>query len=165
MYTHTHTGNCRPWPVSGILTFMKFFSHGSSLTFCLCAVCELWWPWSSQIRSSNQPCFTLLFTKETIFYCLWWATRWCFTSRDFDDNRVLAWALFVVILCLFRSHCKFVFFFLIQWEFSENFPHAPILLISPLVHKKPLQEMEIAAITHGALLGLAYLHSHNMIHR
>uniref|UniRef100_A0A8C6M6Z0 Serine/threonine-protein kinase TAO3 n=2 Tax=Nothobranchius TaxID=28779 RepID=A0A8C6M6Z0_NOTFU len=33
------------------------------------------------------------------------------------------------------------------------------------LHKKPLQEMEIAAITHGALLGLAYLHSHNMIHR
>ncbi|XP_017550396.1 serine/threonine-protein kinase TAO1 [Pygocentrus nattereri] len=33
------------------------------------------------------------------------------------------------------------------------------------VHKKPLQEMEIAAITHGALQGLAYLHSHNMIHR
>lgn len=39
------------------------------------------------------------------------------------------------------------------------------VLISPQVHKKPLQEMEIAAITHGALLGLAYLHSHNMIHR
>uniref|UniRef100_A0AAQ4RGX4 Serine/threonine-protein kinase TAO3 n=1 Tax=Gasterosteus aculeatus aculeatus TaxID=481459 RepID=A0AAQ4RGX4_GASAC len=37
--------------------------------------------------------------------------------------------------------------------------------ISPQVHKKPLQELEIAAITHGALLGLAYLHSHNMIHR
>uniref|UniRef100_A0A673JSV3 non-specific serine/threonine protein kinase n=1 Tax=Sinocyclocheilus rhinocerous TaxID=307959 RepID=A0A673JSV3_9TELE len=35
----------------------------------------------------------------------------------------------------------------------------------PTVHKKPLQEMEIAAITHGALQGLAYLHSHNMIHR
>uniref|UniRef100_A0AAY4C8F6 Serine/threonine-protein kinase TAO3 n=1 Tax=Denticeps clupeoides TaxID=299321 RepID=A0AAY4C8F6_9TELE len=33
------------------------------------------------------------------------------------------------------------------------------------VHKKPLQEVEIAAIIHGALLGLAYLHSHNMIHR
>uniref|UniRef100_A0A673BJ31 non-specific serine/threonine protein kinase n=1 Tax=Sphaeramia orbicularis TaxID=375764 RepID=A0A673BJ31_9TELE len=33
------------------------------------------------------------------------------------------------------------------------------------VHKKPLQELEIAAITHGALQGLAYLHSHNMIHR
>ncbi|KAI4815050.1 hypothetical protein KUCAC02_005216 [Chaenocephalus aceratus] len=33
------------------------------------------------------------------------------------------------------------------------------------VHKKPLQEVEIAAITHGALRGLAYLHSHNMIHR
>ncbi|XP_039613129.1 serine/threonine-protein kinase TAO1 [Polypterus senegalus] len=33
------------------------------------------------------------------------------------------------------------------------------------VHKKPLQEIEIAAITHGALQGLAYLHSHNMIHR
>ncbi|MEE6503809.1 hypothetical protein FKM82_004966 [Ascaphus truei] len=33
------------------------------------------------------------------------------------------------------------------------------------VHKKPLQEVEIAAITHGALQGLAYLHSHNMIHR
>nr|XP_033813171.1 serine/threonine-protein kinase TAO3 isoform X1 [Geotrypetes seraphini]XP_033813173.1 serine/threonine-protein kinase TAO3 isoform X1 [Geotrypetes seraphini]XP_033813174.1 serine/threonine-protein kinase TAO3 isoform X1 [Geotrypetes seraphini]XP_033813175.1 serine/threonine-protein kinase TAO3 isoform X1 [Geotrypetes seraphini]XP_033813176.1 serine/threonine-protein kinase TAO3 isoform X1 [Geotrypetes seraphini] len=33
------------------------------------------------------------------------------------------------------------------------------------VHKKPLQELEIAAITHGALMGLAYLHSHNMIHR
>lgn len=35
----------------------------------------------------------------------------------------------------------------------------------PSVHKKPLQEVEIAAITHGALQGLAYLHSHNMIHR
>uniref|UniRef100_A0A4W6DDZ3 Serine/threonine-protein kinase TAO2 n=1 Tax=Lates calcarifer TaxID=8187 RepID=A0A4W6DDZ3_LATCA len=34
-----------------------------------------------------------------------------------------------------------------------------------LIHKKPLQEVEIAAITHGALQGLAYLHSHNMIHR
>ncbi|CAM4580345.1 unnamed protein product [Caretta caretta] len=33
------------------------------------------------------------------------------------------------------------------------------------VHKKPLQEVEIAAITHGALQGLAYLHCHNMIHR
>ncbi|XP_057355484.1 LOW QUALITY PROTEIN: serine/threonine-protein kinase TAO1-like [Manis pentadactyla] len=33
------------------------------------------------------------------------------------------------------------------------------------VHKKPLQEMEIAAITHGALQGLAYLHFHAMIHR
>lgn len=46
------------------------------------------------------------------------------------------------------------------------FPLNPfIVLISSIVHKKPLQEMEIAAITHGALLGLAYLHSHNMIHR
>ncbi|XP_057355308.1 serine/threonine-protein kinase TAO1-like [Manis pentadactyla] len=33
------------------------------------------------------------------------------------------------------------------------------------VHKKPLQEMEIAAIIHGALQGLAYLHSRGMIHR
>ncbi|XP_004429986.1 serine/threonine-protein kinase TAO3 [Diceros bicornis minor] len=33
------------------------------------------------------------------------------------------------------------------------------------VHKKPLQEVEIAAITHGALQGLAYLHSHSLIHR
>ncbi|XP_057355307.1 serine/threonine-protein kinase TAO1-like [Manis pentadactyla] len=33
------------------------------------------------------------------------------------------------------------------------------------VHKKPLQEMEIAAIIHGALQGLAYLHSRAMIHR
>uniref|UniRef100_UPI00358FEEA1 serine/threonine-protein kinase TAO1-like isoform X1 n=2 Tax=Myxine glutinosa TaxID=7769 RepID=UPI00358FEEA1 len=33
------------------------------------------------------------------------------------------------------------------------------------VHKKPLQEQEIAAITHGALQGLTFLHSHNMIHR
>ncbi|KAK2496375.1 hypothetical protein MC885_004944 [Smutsia gigantea] len=33
------------------------------------------------------------------------------------------------------------------------------------VHQKPLQEMEIAAITHGVLQGLAYLHSHAMIHR
>lgn len=34
-----------------------------------------------------------------------------------------------------------------------------------VVHKKPLQEVEIAAITHGALQGLAYLHSHALIHR
>ncbi|XP_073085408.1 serine/threonine-protein kinase TAO1-like isoform X2 [Manis javanica] len=33
------------------------------------------------------------------------------------------------------------------------------------VYKKPLQEMEIAAIIHGALQGLAYLHSRAMIHR
>uniref|UniRef100_A0A8C7E7G7 Serine/threonine-protein kinase TAO3 n=1 Tax=Naja naja TaxID=35670 RepID=A0A8C7E7G7_NAJNA len=33
------------------------------------------------------------------------------------------------------------------------------------VHKKPLQEVEIAAITDGALHGLAYLHSHYKIHR
>ncbi|XP_066459302.1 serine/threonine-protein kinase TAO3 isoform X2 [Eleutherodactylus coqui] len=33
------------------------------------------------------------------------------------------------------------------------------------VHKKPLQEVEIAAITHGALQGLDYLHLRNMIHR
>ncbi|XP_073076575.1 serine/threonine-protein kinase TAO1-like [Manis javanica] len=32
-------------------------------------------------------------------------------------------------------------------------------------HKMPLQEMEIAAIIHGALQGLAYLHSRAMIHR
>uniref|UniRef100_A0A665SXR1 Serine/threonine-protein kinase TAO3 n=1 Tax=Echeneis naucrates TaxID=173247 RepID=A0A665SXR1_ECHNA len=38
------------------------------------------------------------------------------------------------------------------------------LFTSPFL-TKPLQEVEIAAITHGALLGLAYLHSHNMIHR
>lgn len=42
-----------------------------------------------------------------------------------------------------------------------------ILTISPVssVHKKPLQEVEIAAITHGALQGLAYLHYHSLIHR
>ncbi|KAI5929168.1 Serine/threonine-protein kinase TAO1 [Manis javanica] len=34
-----------------------------------------------------------------------------------------------------------------------------------IVHEKPLQEMEIAAIIHGALQGLAYIHSHAMIHR
>ncbi|CAM9118925.1 unnamed protein product [Bubo scandiacus] len=33
------------------------------------------------------------------------------------------------------------------------------------VHKQPLQEVEIAAIAHGALQGLAYLHRHSMIHR
>ena len=33
------------------------------------------------------------------------------------------------------------------------------------VHNKPIQEVEIAAITHGALQGLAYLHSHALIHR
>lgn len=43
--------------------------------------------------------------------------------------------------------------------YSGLFPH-PVP-----VHKKPLQEVEIAAITHGALQGLAYLHSHALIHR
>lgn len=33
------------------------------------------------------------------------------------------------------------------------------------VHKAPLQGDEIAAICHGALLGLSYLHSHDRIHR
>ncbi|XP_069779258.1 uncharacterized protein [Narcine bancroftii] len=33
------------------------------------------------------------------------------------------------------------------------------------VHRKPLQEEEIAAITQGALRGLTYLHSHHIIHR
>lgn len=55
-----------------------------------------------------------------------------------------------VVMHMLRCHqaCFFFFFF----------------FFCP-VHKKPLQEVEIAAITHGALLGLAYLHSHNMIHR
>lgn len=50
----------------------------------------------------------------------------------------------------------------------QSYPWIPFSLMffprSP-VHKKPLQEVEIAAVTHGALQGLAYLHSHNMIHR
>eukprot|EP00111_Clytia_hemisphaerica_P013896 TCONS_00040898-protein len=33
------------------------------------------------------------------------------------------------------------------------------------VHKKPLQENECAAISHGALSGLAFLHQNNRIHR
>lgn len=45
------------------------------------------------------------------------------------------------------------------------FHAAAVKRFHPPVHKKPLQEVEIAAITHGALQGLAYLHSHNMIHR
>lgn len=43
--------------------------------------------------------------------------------------------------------------------------HPRLQTFRPPVHKKPLQEVEIAAITHGAMQGLAYLHSHNMIHR
>lgn len=43
--------------------------------------------------------------------------------------------------------------------------HRCCWMFPSVVHKKPLQEVEIAAITHGALRGLAYLHSHNMIHR
>ncbi|KAL0610607.1 Serine/threonine-protein kinase TAO3 [Plecturocebus cupreus] len=39
------------------------------------------------------------------------------------------------------------------------------LIFCIFIHKKPLQEVEIAAITHGALHGLAYLHSHALIHR
>uniref|UniRef100_A0A8C3A1M6 Serine/threonine-protein kinase TAO3 n=1 Tax=Cyclopterus lumpus TaxID=8103 RepID=A0A8C3A1M6_CYCLU len=50
------------------------------------------------------------------------------------------------------------------WSFGVS-RSSPLYQFLPPVHKKPLQEMEIAAITHGALLGLAYLHSHNMIHR
>ncbi|KAG8597900.1 hypothetical protein GDO81_002425 [Engystomops pustulosus] len=51
-----------------------------------------------------------------------------------------------------------------QWAVMEVLPW--ILAINLLeVHKKPLQEVEIAAITHGALQGLDYLHSRNMIHR
>ncbi|KQK83852.1 serine/threonine-protein kinase TAO1-like protein [Amazona aestiva] len=32
-------------------------------------------------------------------------------------------------------------------------------------HQQPLQELEIAAIVHGALQGLRYLHMHSVIHR
>lgn len=32
-------------------------------------------------------------------------------------------------------------------------------------HQQPLQELEIAAIVHGALQGLRYLHAHSVIHR
>lgn len=46
-----------------------------------------------------------------------------------------------------------------KWSFM------PTHLFIHSVHKKPLQEVEIAAIIHGALQGLVYLHSHNMIHR
>uniref|UniRef100_A0A8C4M7C0 Serine/threonine-protein kinase TAO2 n=1 Tax=Equus asinus asinus TaxID=83772 RepID=A0A8C4M7C0_EQUAS len=53
--------------------------------------------------------------------------------------------------CYLREHTAWV-------SCLMFYPHSP-------VHKKPLQEVEIAAVTHGALQGLAYLHSHNMIHR
>jgi len=36
---------------------------------------------------------------------------------------------------------------------------------SHLVHKKPLEEAEIAAVCRGSLLGLQYLHSQQCIHR
>lgn len=66
-----------------------------------------------------------------------------------------------------------------EWKTLEEitFLYLPFLSPSPFfliyityytsssVHKKPLQEVEIAAITHGALQGLAYLHSQTMIHR
>lgn len=45
------------------------------------------------------------------------------------------------------------------------FSYVFFLIFFSVVHKKPLQEVEIAAITHGALQGLAYLHSHCKIHR
>lgn len=58
----------------------------------------------------------------------------------------------------FLLECDF-FFLSVIWFFPFSLSH------TLSVHKKPLQEIEIAAITHGALQGLAYLHSHNMIHR
>uniref|UniRef100_A0A669D906 non-specific serine/threonine protein kinase n=1 Tax=Oreochromis niloticus TaxID=8128 RepID=A0A669D906_ORENI len=65
--------------------------------------------------------------------------------------------------CYLREHTAWV---ILSWLVSS---HRRTMHICsgcfPTVHKKPLQEVEIAAITHGALQGLAYLHSHNMIHR
>uniref|UniRef100_A0A8K9XKJ8 non-specific serine/threonine protein kinase n=1 Tax=Oncorhynchus mykiss TaxID=8022 RepID=A0A8K9XKJ8_ONCMY len=52
--------------------------------------------------------------------------------------------------CYLREHTAWL-----VMEYCKNF----------FLKTTPLQEMEIAAITHGALQGLAYLHSHNMIHR
>lgn len=95
--------------------------------------------------------------------------KYKFTQRTSDfltaGNGVLPW------LC---------FRFVGRWveNFGRNYiPVFAILSPSPFfliyityytsssVHKKPLQEVEIAAITHGALQGLAYLHSQTMIHR
>uniref|UniRef100_A0A8C5G5S8 non-specific serine/threonine protein kinase n=1 Tax=Gouania willdenowi TaxID=441366 RepID=A0A8C5G5S8_GOUWI len=59
--------------------------------------------------------------------------------------------------CYLREHTAWVS------VFCPN--NIQIILFPHPVHKKPLQEVEIAAITHGALQGLVYLHSHNMIHR
>lgn len=62
------------------------------------------------------------------------------------------------------SELSFVYTF-INMNANETIDHAHTTPHPLSVHKKPLQEVEIAAIIHGALQGLVYLHSHNMIHR
>lgn len=63
-----------------------------------------------------------------------------------------------------RSELNCVYIF-IHVNANEMSDHAHAIPHSLSVHKKPLQEVEIAAIIDGALQGLVYLHSHNMIHR
>lgn len=70
----------------------------------------------------------------------------------------------------YRPLTTVVFEYALLWRTGVSvsvLPHHFKFVMFPFfsVHKKPLQEVEIAAITHGALQGLAYLHSHNMIHR
>lgn len=90
-------------------------------------------------QSSSQS-FSIRVSKCHVFALSFWHFFFLFLTTTFTVTTAN------VVMHMLRCHQAFFFYFC-------------------LVHKKPLQEVEIAAITHGALLGLAYLHSHNMIHR
>lgn len=64
--------------------------------------------------------------------------------------------------CRSEFNCVYTF---IHVNANDMIDHAHTIPHPLSVHKKPLQEVEIAAIIDGALQGLVYLHSHNMIHR
>lgn len=91
---------------------------------------------------------------------------WCFgLPRPWSVMKSALHNYMQKLYLLCRPLCRTLVVHYYIIEVFRGFLLISTALISPQVHKKPLQEMEIAAITHGALLGLAYLHSHNMIHR
>lgn len=130
----------------------------------------------SDVTRANVVCLSLPLAGDGILFRIsfWsfrgWVVHVCPHPRFFPNqvpqlpcSTLLVFAVFVVFYALSsvdKDTCRFRVNSVVGVIFPQWYH-----LFNPTVHKKPLQEVEIAAITHGALQGLAYLHSHNMIHR
>lgn len=142
---------------------MKFLSHSSVLIFCSHLLSVCYCDASRGARVGAHIAAVLIYCSFRI-----WPLDGFVVAPSVDR-----WVQFLFLLLKLGYYFEVLLIFVYRtvlvnyciFQVCRGLLLIFTVLIYPQVHKKPLQEMEIAAITHGALLGLAYLHSHNMIHR